>query len=127
MIKGLLELCDFGEVGERAVTAVPMWKNKIRERGFNQAEMIGKLIATHYKVPSFVMIERIKNTKPMYGLCKDERYKNIKNAFKYVGKQIPDKIILVDDVWTTGATMRECTLALKQAGVREVWGVALAR
>lgn len=113
------------------VTQVPMWKQKARARGFDQAELVAKLVAKNYKVPYLVMLTRVRETQPMFGLKKAERYKNVRGAFelmhKYTNEQVSRRIVLVDDVWTTGATMRECALVLKKWGVKEVWGAALAR
>jgi ComF family protein len=130
----LYSLTSFGEFGTCVVTSVPMWRQKERERGFNQAEILADLIAKNYKVTNLpaqaglVILKRIKETKPMYGLRKKERLENIASVFGLVG-QLEDlqKVILVDDVWTTGATMRECAHILKRAGAREVWGLALAK
>ena len=116
---------------EGVVTSVPMWGPKQRVRGFNQAEILAKLIAEKNKVTNLVLLERVRETKPMFGLKKTERQKNIQGAFRWIDKDrkvsIPKQVILVDDVWTTGATMRECSLILKQEGVDSVIGVTLAR
>ena len=120
------------ELKERGVvTSVPMYRQKERERGFNQAEVLAKLLAENYKVPYLTILERKRETKPMFGLSRKERRENVGGAFRVINQQtneLTDKrIILVDDVWTTGATMRECTRVLKRAGAEEVWGVTLAR
>lgn len=132
IVEFLCRLCNFGNLGDCVVISVPMWREKERERGFNQAELVAQLLARNYKVPSFVMLERARETRPMFGLTKKERKENIEGAFeiskKYLAKcQWQSRVILVDDVWTTGATMRECAKVLKMAGVGEVWGIALAR
>lgn len=122
---------DLGS-SKTVITSVPMWGPKERSRGFNQAEIVAELVAKNYKVTNLVILERIKETKPMFGLKKKERRENIEGAFRLNPKsQIlqfsNSRIILVDDVWTTGATMRECARVLKLAGALEVWGVALAK
>lgn len=128
IVESLFKLCMFEVITEMAVTYVPMWKNKEQQRGFNQAEMVADLVVglpgDSRKVP---LLERCKETKPMYGLSKKDRQINIESAFKYVGNIFPEKVLLVDDVWTTGATMKECTKTLKQNGVKIVWGLTLAR
>lgn len=122
-----LQMID-ARIQESIVTNVPMWRNKERERGFNQAKIIAELVGKNID-----LIERIRETKPMYGLKKDERTENIEGAFRINPKSKIlqfsnwERVVLVDDVWTTGATMRECTKVLKQAGAKEVWGVTLAR
>lgn len=131
IIEFLYKLSDFEGVSGDAVVAVPMWSQKERERGFNQAELIAKQLGEDYKVRNHVILARARATKPMYGLTKKERLANVGSAFCLVKNQesrIKNKrIILVDDVWTTGATLRECAKVLKQAGASEVWGVTLAR
>ena len=116
---------------ENIVTAVPMFAKKARERGFDQAEMIAKLLAQDLRGSSSQVLERMRETRPMFGLKKKERRENVEGAFKllnhYTIKTLNQRIILVDDVWTTGATMRECARMLKEAGAKEVCGVTLAR
>ncbi len=122
------ENCSDIATGDMVVTSVPMWRQKERTRGFNQAEIVAELVAKNYKIRNLVILERIKETKPMFGLKKDERRENISGAFMIKGQVAGlQRIVLVDDVWTTGATMRECARTLKRAGVVEVWGVALAK
>jgi ComF family protein len=109
-----------------------MWRAKERERGFNQADLVAKCMVDELPGVSrkVEIMERVRETKPMYGLKKQERLANIKGAFKIINSPtdlLGQRIILVDDVWTTGATMKECTKMLKQAGAKEVWGLALAR
>ena len=125
IVEYLYKLCKFEVIPEMTVTYVPMWKKKEQERGFNQAEMVAKLVAAGHQI---TLLERSRETKPMFGLSKIERQKNIENVFRFVGgKAAPEKVMLVDDVWTTGATMRECAKVLKQNGVKIVWGLTLAR
>lgn len=115
---------------ENIVTAVPMFAKKARERGFDQAEIIAQLLAKDLQGQSLKVLERVRETKPMFGLTRKERQKNIEGAFSLNPKSEilnPKLVVLVDDVWTTGSTMRECAEVLKRAGAREVWGVALAR
>ena len=128
----LYQLCEFPPVHGANVTAVPMWIGKERGRGFNQAEMIAKMMGEDYKVPYLVMLTRTRDTKAMFGLTRKERQKNIEGAFA-ISKQLAtngirqNRVILVDDVWTTGSTMRECARVLKRVGAKEVWGVVIAR
>lgn len=115
---------------EGIVVPVPMYEQKKRERGFNQAGRLAELLAKSCKVRNLVMLERVRATKPMFGLKKKERKENVENAFRLretCRVNTCTRIILVDDVWTTGATMRECARILKETGAREIWGVVLAR
>ena len=123
---------------------VPLAKNKLKKRGFNQSEEIGKELSKNLlpalptgqaggrqgKIPlvSDCLIKE-KETPPQMELPKEERIKNIKGAFrvKNAEKIKGEKILLIDDVYTTGATMEECAKILKRAGALEVWGVVVAR
>lgn len=132
IIQFLCGLCNFEEVNSGIVSSVPMWVEKERIRGFNQAELVARCIAGKTGVPSVPTLQRTRNTKPMFGLKKEERRENIEGAFRVMHKctytEMHESIvILVDDVWTTGATMRECARVLKKAGANEIWGITLAR
>jgi ComF family protein len=113
------------------VVGVPLHSSRERWRGFNQAECLGRRVATelgwHYQEKVLV---RKRNTTPQMKLPGKERRKNLWGAFG-VSKEIEQlrgkAILLVDDVWTTGATMRECTKVLRKAGVKEVYGLTFAR
>lgn len=109
---------------------IPLSKNKMRQRGFNQSEEIAKFLSKKLEIPLLKnCLLKTKGTFPQIELSKSEREENIKNAF-YVKKAEElegKKILLVDDVYTTGSTMEECAKVLKIAGAREVWGVAIVR
>ena len=109
---------------------VPLYKKKLRERGYNQSEELAKELAKILKIPvlSDVLL-KIKKTDSQMELKKDDREKNLLGAFetKNPEKIQGKKIFLVDDVYTTGATMQECALALRRSGAKSVWGVAIAR
>ncbi|MFA5086736.1 MAG: ComF family protein [Candidatus Paceibacterota bacterium] len=109
---------------------VPLFIKKKKRRGFNQAEEIGKVISEKIGIPiSLDNLARIKNTQPQVKLNREQRIENIKNAFEIKNKnEFKGKIIfLLDDVYTTGATMEECSRLLKKAGAKEVWGLTVAR
>ncbi len=75
------------------------------------------------------LLEKVKRTESQAKLDKAERVKNIEGVFNIRKDQnkIPEKLVLIDDIWTTGATMKECCKVLKKAGVKKVWGFTLAR
>lgn len=131
IVKFLYSKSRYEEIKDSVVTGVPMWREKERARGYNQAEIIARLVAENYKVPYLVILERARETKPQYGLNKEQRISNMEGAFKITNQQTNKltgrRVILVDDVWTTGATMRECATVLKHAGTKEIWGITLAR
>jgi len=113
--------------------SVPLFKTKDNWRGFNQSELLAKelAIALGYSHLPYVLVRSV-DTKPQVSLTKRERVRNMRGkfavntaVFDIIDKKRP--IIIVDDVWTTGATLKECCKVLKQAGVREVYGLVLAQ
>jgi ComF family protein len=109
---------------------VPLWDGRRRERGFNQAELIagalGDLTGLSVAAPA---LHRIRDTPPQVGLKADQRRINVAGAFACLESDaVADKFVLVvDDVATTGATLRACAEPLKAAGARRVVGVVVAR
>jgi ComF family protein len=118
---------------------VPLHPSRKNWRGFNQAELLAVELSKRFKVRiNSNLIVRVINTKTQVGLSREERKKNIKGAFrisqsarhrrgspeaaKYKGKSF----ILVDDVFTTGATMAEAAKVLKNAGAANVWAMTVA-
>lgn len=112
------------------ILSVPMHKDKIKARGYNQTELLAIEIANNFdiKYEKEVFIKTL-NTRMQSSLTGNERYENIKNAFKVLNREkIKDKkIILIDDIYTTGATLEECAKVLKKAGAKEVCGVVIAK
>jgi len=122
----------FCQRGEVYFLPVPLHPRRKRWRGFNQAELLGEMIASNLGLTySPDLLIRTKNTKPQTKLDEEERRKNIRGAFSLDKNSKFDirnsKFILFDDVWTTGSTLRECGQVLKRAGAKEVWGLTLAR
>lgn len=115
---------------EFILVPVPLHKKKLKQRGFNQASEIGKELSKNLKVPLFdnVLI-KIKQTLAQVELKKEQREKNIKGVFNCQKPELikNKKILLVDDILTTGSTMEECARVLKTAGAKQVWGVVVAR
>ena len=113
------------------IIPVPMYSKKEKLRGYNQTALIAKEIAKAYQnlIYDGKSLQKIKDTKMQSSLNKIERKKNIKNAYKVVNQQkIKDKkIVLLDDIYTTGATANECSKMLKQAGAKEILVVTIAK
>ena len=110
------------------ITFVPMFKRKEKRRGFNQAELIARKLGRIMGQKVLPLLEKIKDTASQTKLNKVERMANIKNSFlakEKAGRH--DNILLVDDVWTSGATMKECARVLKRSGAKRVFGFTLAR
>ncbi len=112
------------------ITSVPLHKTRERRRGYNQSELLAKELSLSLKIPYHSVLTRDKQTKPQFELKKEERIKNILGAFsvnpKFQKKIKGKKILLVDDITTTGATIRECGKILKKGGASKVLGITLA-
>lgn len=109
---------------------VPLTKQRLKWRGFNQAEEIGKGLADFLEIPLVTnILLKTKATLPQIDLAEKARMENIKGAFSIndEGEIKGRKILLIDDVYTTGATLEECARILKESGAKEVWGVVAAR
>ena len=110
------------------VVAIPLSKKRMRRRGYNQADLFGKkfseLCGLDYDASLLV---RVRNTIPQKELSLQERKNNLKNAFK-MNKNVVnlERVLLVDDIYTTGSTIDAAALALKQAGVREVYYLCIS-
>jgi ComF family protein len=114
------------------IVAVPLHPKRYQERGFNQAELLAHTFARLTKLPYLRGLERIRDTPPQAQLSRNERLRNVVEAFSYSLKLpktsfLNKKFILIDDVCSTGATLNACAAALKAAGANEVWGLVLAR
>jgi ComF family protein len=109
---------------------VPLHPSRLRERGFNQALLLGKVIAAKEGIKILSRtLRRVRRTRPQVELGLKERKENVWQAFA-VRDPSPIRgksILLVDDVLTTGATVNECAKVLKKAGAEEVWVWTLAR
>jgi ComF family protein len=106
---------------------IPLHRRRLLERGFNQSSELAKEIALKYNCQiDEDLISRVKYTAQQSLLKREERLENIKGAFQLnIKKSAPAKVILVDDVLTTGATFSEAAKALKSGGVKEVWALAV--
>jgi len=109
------------------VVPVPLHKRRYAERGFNQAEIIAKIIGSIFDVPVHNVLERRKYTKHQAHLPRRERLINVENAFNIIDDVCGRGIIVVDDVFTTGATLQECARILKTGGAKSVCGFSVAR
>jgi len=109
---------------------VPLEKRKLKSRDYNQTQELAQELSQVLKIPVISdNLVKIKKTAPQIGLSAKEREINLKNAFLVKNPQelAGKKIFLVDDVYTTGSTMQECAQTLKNAGIKQVWGIAIAR
>ncbi len=109
---------------------VPISSRRKRWRGYNQSEEIAKILSIFYQIPlSLKNFIKTHGTEPQVELSLEERQTNLKDVFKIKnpGEFQGKTIFLVDDVFTSGATMEECARTLKEIGAKQVWGIAVAR
>jgi competence protein ComFC len=111
------------------IMAVPMHWRKQWERGFNQAELLAQPIAKRYGLRVASNLRRTRYTKSQAGLTEAQRRENLRTSFcvKKPEQIAHQRVLLVDDVFTTGATLRAASAALKAAGAAHVSALTLAR
>ena len=112
------------------IIPVPLHPRRLRWRGFNQSVLLARQIGRAYNLPlDCFALYRKMDTPPQTQLPEQERSKNVRGAFALSGKTaVKGKcLLLVDDVYTSGATVNECSRVLKQGGAREVFVLTLAR
>lgn len=113
---------------QTVVTAIPLHPSRLRSRGFNQAQILAQTLCEATGLPYMTTLSRTKNTTQLARLPHNqERSSIVRDAFTHIGSNLPKSIILVDDVVTTGATVREAAKILKQQGVQRVVVFSLAR
>lgn len=123
------------------VTAVPLHPARQRERGYNQADLLAQAFGRMIGVPvGSAVLRRARHTRPQVSLNAVQRRENVQSAFTIIAptqfstRQGGDslvvsgrRVLVIDDVCTTGSTLEACSLALKAAGASSVWGFTLAR
>jgi ComF family protein len=117
------------EIEADIVTSVPLSKRRLRLRGYNQAELLAKTIAHGLGLPYQELLVRKRHVKEQSRLKREERLTNVLGAFAPIdGLDLGGKrVLLVDDVLTTGATTSECSRALLKAGASSVYVLTMAR
>jgi ComF family protein len=112
-----------------ALVAVPLHRSRLRERGYNQALELAKALSAAFLVPlAGNLLVRVRATAAQTGLDAAARRRNLRGAFDVANvRDVPEHVALIDDVMTTGATLRECARVLRRAGVARVDVWALAR
>jgi ComF family protein len=122
---------------ELVVVAVPLFPAKQRQRGYNQSELLGQAALAELRRtrPAWrlslqpAILRRRRDTRRQFELNPTSRYWNVKGAFAVArGSLRPGcEVLLIDDIYTTGATARECSRVLRRAGASKVWVATLAR
>ena len=121
---------EYPDIGFDLITAVPLHPPRRRERGFNQSALLGAALARRLGIPfSERMLRRVRPTVSQTGLTAPQRAANVCGAFRigWFARPQGRRILLVDDVMTTGATVNACAKALKQEGAASVHVVTAAR
>ena len=128
----LAPLLTRGKPGElvdavEAITFVPLNEEKLKERGFNQAELLARKVSRITGIPIFRTLSKPVLTKPQAKLSREERLTNVSGSFDPEKTIHRDRVLLIDDVFTTGSTADECSRVLKEAGAEQVYVTTLAR
>ena len=116
-----------------ALIPIPLAAKRLRERGYNQSEMLARALARQWRIPVLLdVLVRTRETPTQTALTPDTRLANVRAAFAVANVQCPMindhwTLIIVDDVFTTGATLAEAARTLEQAGARRIYGVTFAR
>ncbi|MDO8512695.1 MAG: phosphoribosyltransferase family protein [bacterium] len=115
------------------IVPLPLHKKRERERGFNQSALLVSRVSSLLSLPTVNILVRQKSTTPQASLNSkmiDLRQENIADAFSInpeYSTTIPKKIIIIDDVATSGSTINEATKVLSEKGVKEIWGAVICR
>ncbi len=120
---------DFLNDNETCITFVPLNESKQKEKGFNESKILAQHIAKATGKKVIELIEKTRNTEPQLNLEKQERFLNVKDAFSFKNQKDfkVEKVLIVDDIWMSGSTMKECCRVLKENGVKKVWGLVVVK
>ena len=121
---------DSGRLSADVVVPVPLHREREKERGYNQAALISKPLAKRLKLPhKAVLLVRTRARPDKQVLSLEERWESVRGAFATrPGSQVDNlRVLLIDDVLTTGATLDACARALREAGAKSVIGLTVAR
>jgi ComF family protein len=119
---------SWNETGFDGVVAVPMHPRKLRRRGYNQAELLARRFARASRTPLLAQaLRKIRENDPQSTLHREERAANVRRAFAAGPAVARRNLILVDDICTTGATLRACAKALRDEGAERVVALTVAR
>jgi ComF family protein len=110
------------------VTSVPISKKRKRRRGYNQSELLARELSKNLEVPYQELLFKVRDNVPQHELSEQDRLENVKGVYctKNDKQVLGKKILLVDDILTTGATMCSAAQTLFCAGAKDVFGIAVA-
>jgi ComF family protein len=142
LAEAIAQLAPEMQGGEVLVAAVPLFPSRERRRGYNQTVLLAEnALATlrraqpqlRLRLESRLLLRRVRDTEALYTLTPRQRRENLRNAFALrdadkVARPLAGRdVLLLDDIYTTGATARECSRVLRRAGAERVWVATLAR
>ena len=126
MIKHLLRI-GFKFSNYDFISCVGLHPAREKERGYNQSAIISKIISNYFKIPFKELIFQERYRKSQTKLSLQERIENVKGSFKASDEVEGKKVILVDDVFTTGSTAKECAKVLKEKGAKSIVVLTLSK
>jgi competence protein ComFC len=121
-----LMLQTLGDGRFDAVVPVPLHRSRLRKRGFNQAELLARGVAAEINAPVSDTLKVVRSTRDQVELSAAQRRANVAGAYR-ASAPLRGKVLLIDDVFTTGATMSACASTLVRAGAQEVYALSLCR
>ena len=119
------------KIGEECdlIAFVPTNPSTLRERGYDQAQLLAEALSEMLEIPWVSALEKTRETAPMHGLKPDERRANVLGAYQVCCEEDllkGKRVLLVDDILTTGSTLSECARMLRTAGAERVFGLCAA-
>ncbi len=130
LVEEIAERAWFEDFSRPLIAPIPMTKKSVRERGWNQCLLFARAFKRHDASNAFELADaallKTRTTEDQVGKGRRERFRNLEGCFQADGIVRGRNVIVLDDIWTTGATFAEAKRALKAAGARKVLCVALA-
>lgn len=126
----MIVLRKFIDTEKPVVIPIPLHRRKENFRGFNQSLLFVKRLSDLWKLSfSDKILVRYRNVESQTKLSRKEREENVKGIFRLNPncQSLITNCLLIDDVWTTGATLKEATRVLKEGGIKKIWGLTIAR
>ena len=109
---------------------MPLHPSRRRERGYNQALIIAEALCASTAIPILELVGRVRPTRPLWALDREQRRRNLEGAFSYQGPPgaaAGRRLLIIDDVCTSTASLEACARVLQQAGAECVYGYVFAR
>jgi ComF family protein len=129
LVNYLCQLPGFKIEAIDCIVPVPLHQRRQRARGFNQVELLAEVVGRYFEKPVVPAIARIRDTHPQFDLPREQRISNVKGVFKATNPSAlaGRTVLLLDDIYTTGSTVAECSQAIRRAGAKKIEVLTLAR